>query len=179
MTRILLCMVLLLLDGCVQSTIDYDTAMSLLKRHELEPVRIAFSASPRFAQDEYSTLKSAYESLAAAHVLDCRDDKVLGVLCQPGPAGLDVQRGGGNLAIVAGHWITSVISEIKATGTDSAEANVRVSFEPSPLYQEFRYQFDKFQSPAAINQLMEGKAGKARFEKYPDGWHLINLDLLQ
>lgn len=167
---------LLCLAACSDTPLDYETAMVVLKDANNEVLRVKFSATPR-APDP--NVMSAYRDLNASHVLDCKDTARVGVLCVPGPAGDIVgQDGTSDLSVVAGHWAPSSIVALQRTGRNSAQADVRMTFEPTTLYREFQSQFDAIQyiDPTAVaNDRKQGKMMHAVFERYEDGWHLESL----
>jgi hypothetical protein len=168
----------LCLAGCGGAALDYDTAMNLLRERAADPVRTSISASPRFNSQDPKVVR-AYQRLIEAHVIECKATSV-GSICAPGPAGDTLtQNGVSDLALVAGRWMPAAVIAIQRTGPSSASADVRMSFEPSPLFQEFGDAFDTIESPgsmiaaAARNQ---GKIVHVRFERYDDGWHVENIE---
>src|SRR5690242_12482567 len=73
-------------SGCRHSEpIDYDTAMTLVKDRNTEPVKLTFSASPPV--DARPNVTDAYNQLISAHVLTCTTTAGMGKICQPGSAG--------------------------------------------------------------------------------------------
>ena len=71
------------------------------------------------------------------------------------------------------------IVAIQRTGTDSASADVRMTFEPSTLFQEFEDAFDSIESPGSTLAAATRKQGKmvhVTFERYGDGWHVENVE---
>lgn len=164
------------LSGCrAGDPIDYETAMSLLKDRNTETVKLTFSASPPAATAS-TRATQAYDQLVDAHVLNCQSTTTLGKLCQPGPAGDGVvQVGSTELALVAGHWTPENILNISRSAGNSATADVRMRFEPSPLYRDFEAAFDQIQlatgkQPIEANN--QSKTVHASYQRYEDGWHL-------
>jgi hypothetical protein len=167
------------LVGCSKDPLDYNTAMMLVKEKNIDPIKITFNASPDLGNDN---LKQAYDRLIEAHLIECKQAQPVGTICQPGSAGDDVaQEGDVNLSIVAGHWVPSLISNIRRSAGDSATADVRLQFEPSLLYNEFRTTFDAVKN-ASDSRLAEitqtqGKTAHVTFQHSEDGWHLDRLDM--
>lgn len=157
--------------------IDSETAMSLLKDRNMEPVRLTFSASPPANAD--ANVTSAYNTLVDAHVITCTTTKGMGTICQPGPAGDGVsQVGSAELAVIAGRWVPSAITSLSRADGSTATAEVRMRFELNPLYRDFENAFDTIQlwsGKSAIDNKREGKVSHAVFQRYDDGWHLDNL----
>jgi len=169
----------LLLASCRNGDpIDYDTAISLLKDRNTEAVKLTFSASPppgslnpRVAQ--------AYDQLIDAHILTCQNTEGLGKLCEPGPAGdAVVQVGTTELALVAGHWTPENVVSIARSGGGSATAEVRMRFEPSPLYRDFEAAFNQIQlaSGRALETDNPNKTVHVSYQRYEDGWHLEGVN---
>ena len=163
-------------SGChVGDPINYETAMSLVKDRNPEPVKLTFSASPPPNAD--SKIIDAYNRLVDAHVLTCTVT-AMGKICQPGPAGEALtQVGSAELALVAGRWVPAAITSISPGGS-SATAEVRLRFESSPTYRDFESAFDAIQlwaGKSAIETNKEGKMVHAVFQRYEDGWHLDSL----
>lgn len=165
------------LIGCRSDPIDNDTALGLLKDRNTEPVKLTFSASP--PADAGSSITDAYNRLIDAHVITCTSTKVMGKICQPGPAGDALtQVGSAEIALVAGRWVPSAINSIsRSTGT-TATAEVRMTFEMSPLYRDFENAFDAIQLWAGrppVDNKKEGKIVHAVFQREEDGWHLESV----
>src|SRR2546423_1541349 len=81
--------------------IDYETAMSLIKDRNTEPIKLTFSASP--PSNAGPSVMDAYSQLIDAHVITCTSTQVMGKICQPGPAGDALtQVGAAEMAIIAG-----------------------------------------------------------------------------
>src|SRR5438128_9938195 len=73
-------------SGCRSGEpIDYETAMTLVKDRNTEPVKLTFSAS--LPTDARPNVADAYNQLISAHVLACTTTAAMGKICQPGPAG--------------------------------------------------------------------------------------------
>lgn len=159
--------------------IDYDTALGLLKDRNSEPVRLTFSASP--PANAGAGVMDAYERLIDAHVLACTNTAAMGKVCQPGPAGDALtQTGASELALVAGRWVPASITSISRSVGTSATAEVRMTFEMSPLYRDFEDAFDTIQiwaGKSVIESKKEGKIAHAVFQRDDDGWHLENVSL--
>ncbi len=179
-TILLLCLSTLWLTSCSRSEpLDYETAMSLMRERNVNPVKITFSASPKLAEQE-PRIKQSYDLLVKEHVLTCQTNDVVGVICEPGPAGDALaQEGSSNLALVAGRWTPSVIIRINRTGRDGAEAEVRMTFEPSELYKEYRDAFDTIQNAAEsqinMTEQHDGKTAQVKFTHTEEGWHLDSM----
>jgi hypothetical protein len=89
------------------------------------------------------------------------------------------QNGVTDLSVVAGRWVPASIVAIQRTGRNSASADVRMSFEPSSLFQEFEDAFDSIESPGSMLAAATRKQGKmvhVNFERYDDGWHVDNIE---
>src|SRR5260370_37014140 len=73
-------------SGCRSGEpIDYETAMSLVRDRNTEPVKLTFSASP--PPNAGPSVTDAYNALIDAHVIACTSTPAMGKICQPGPAG--------------------------------------------------------------------------------------------
>jgi hypothetical protein len=167
------------LSGCGGDPLDYETAMNLLRERATDPVRTSFSASPHFeTQDAKVTL--AYQRLQDAHVIQCKTSAGVGTICEPGPAGDAItQSGVSDLSLVSGRWAPTAIVAIRRTGRGSAEADVRMLFEPSELFGEFEDAFDQIQGPGAMVALSSRKQGRmvrVRYQRYDDGWHVESIE---
>ncbi len=164
--------------GCGGATLDYETAVNLLRERAADPVRTSISASPRFENQEPKVVR-AYQRLIEAHVIQCTTTGV-GALCEPGPAGETMtQNGVTDLSVVAGRWVPAAIVSIQRTGRNSASADVRMTFEPSSLFQEFEDAFDSIESPGSMLNAATRKQGKmvhVAFQRYDDGWHVENIE---
>jgi hypothetical protein len=166
-------------SGCRSGEpIDNETAMNLIKDRNTDPVKLTFSASP--PQNASATVTDAYTQLIDAHVITCTTTVGMGKICQPGPAGDAVtQVGAAELSIVAGRWVPASITTIsRPVGSSGATAEVRLTFELSPLYRDFENAFDAIQLYAGkspIENKREGKMAHAVFQRYEDGWHLESL----
>ncbi len=167
------------LGSCGGDPLDYETALNLLRERATDPVRTSFSASPRFeTQDQKVT--EAYQRLQDAHVIVCKETAGVGAFCEPGPAGDAItQTDMSVLSLVAGRWVPSAIIGIRRTGRGSAEAEVRMLFEPSELFRELEDAFDQIQGPGAMVALGSRKQGKivrVKYQRYDDGWHVESID---
>ncbi len=165
------------LSGCRTGTsIDYDTAVALLKDRNVEPVKLTFSASPPRNEDQ--RVQQAYERLADAHVIVCADAQSIGKMCEPGPAGEALAlENATELSLIAGRWVPSVISNISRSGDGSATAEVRMAFEPSPLYRDFESTFDDIQQSGGRPPLDKTlKTVQAVYQRLDDGWHLNSVN---
>lgn len=165
-------------SGCRNSEpIDQETALSLLRDRNMDPVKLTFSASPPDDKGDPS-VQDAYARLIDAHVITCTTT-VMGRVCQPGPAGEAVtQNGSAELAIVAGRWAPSAVTNISRSQGGGATAEVRMTFEMSPLYRDFETAFDAIQlwsGKSSIENKKEGRIAHAVFQHYDDGWHLESL----
>src|SRR6202521_2504843 len=137
------------LTACGGAALDYETAINLLRERAADPVRTSISASPRFENQDPKVVR-AYQRLMDAHVLQCNSTSV-GAICEPGPAGDTLtQNGVTDLSVVAGRWVPASIVAIQRTGRNSAAADVRMSFEPSSLFQEFEDAFDSIEARGAL-----------------------------
>jgi hypothetical protein len=169
-----------ILSGCRGGNpLDADTAMALLKDRNTEVVKFTFSASPpRTAADPRVT--QAYDRLIDAHVIQCTSTEAMGKVCQPGPAGEAITLvGTTDFTLNAGRWVPSTIANISRSGSSSAVVEVRMSFEPSPLYRDFESTFDDIQ-PVAVKtgaeNLRNGKTVHATYQRDEEGWHVISVD---
>jgi len=168
------------LTGCGgPAPLDYETAMSVMRDRTMDPVRISFSASPHF-ENQDPRVSQAYQKLIIGHVIECKTNTGVGNLCEPGPAGDALtQNGVTDLTLVAGRWTPSAIVSIRRVGQGSATADVRMTFEPSPLFQEFEEALDQIQTPGlalSLNTRKQGKLVHVTFQHYEDGWHVENVE---
>jgi hypothetical protein len=168
----------LCLTACGGAALDYEAAINLLRERAADPVRTSISASPRFDSQDPKVAR-AYQRLMDSHVIQCNSTSV-GAICEPGPAGDTIsQNGVSDLSVVAGRWVPASIVSIQRTGRNSASAEVRMTFEPSSLFQEFEDAFDSIGSPGSMLAAATRKQGKmvhVAFERYDDGWHVGNID---
>ena len=166
------------LAACGGALLDYETAMNLMRERAADPVRTSISASPRFDSQDPKVVR-AYQRLIDAHVIDCKASAV-GTICEPGPAGDTLaQNGVSELSLIAGKWVPAAIVAIQRTGRNSASADVRMTFEPTSLFQEFEDAFDSIESPGTVLAAATRKQGKmvhVSFERYDDGWHVENIE---
>jgi hypothetical protein len=169
---------LLCLTACGGASLDYDTALNLLRERAVDPVRTSISASPHFDSQD-SKITQAYQRLIDAHVIDCKSTSV-GSICEPGPAGDTITLNGvSDLSVLAGRWVPAAIVTIQRTGPNSASADVRMNFEPSSLFQEFEEAFNSIEAPGSMMEATARKQGKivhVTFERYDDGWHVENIE---
>ena len=168
----------LCLTACGGAVLDYETAINVLRERAADPVRTSISASPRFDNQDPKVVR-AYQRLMDAHVIQCKSTSV-GAVCEPGPAGDTLtQNGVTDLSVVAGRWVPASIVAIQRTGTNSASADVRMTFEANTLFQEFEDAFDSIESPGSMLATATRKQGKmvhVTFERYDDGWHVENIE---
>lgn len=166
------------LAACGGALLDYETAMNLMRERAADPVRTSISASPRLDSQDPKVVR-AYQRLIDAHVIDCKASAV-GTICEPGPAGDTLaQNGVSELSLIAGKWVPAAIVAIQRTGRNSASADVRMTFEPTSLFQEFEDAFDSIESPGTVLAAATRKQGKmvhVSFERYDDGWHVENIE---
>ena len=159
---------------------DYETAMNLMRERTTDPVRASFSASPRFA-NQAASVTAAYQRLMDEHVIACRKNVGVGTICEPGPAGDALtQDGVSELSLVAGRWVPASIVAISRTGRNTAIADVRMSFQPSEIFQEFEDAFAQIQSPEFALTLSsirkQGKMAHVTFQRYAEGWHVESVE---
>ena len=166
------------LAACGGALLDYETAINLMRERAADPVRTSISASPRLDSQDPKVVR-AYQRLIDAHVIDCKASAV-GTICEPGPAGDTLaQNGVSELSLIAGKWVPAAIVAIQRTGRNSASADVRMTFEPTSLFQEFEDAFDSIESPGTVLAAATRKQGKmvhVSFERYDDGWHVENIE---
>jgi hypothetical protein len=167
------------LGSCGADALDYETAINLLRERATDPVRTTFSASPQFeTQDQKVNL--AYLRLQDAHVIECKNTQGAGTFCEPGPAGEAISQADmSSLSLVAGRWVPSAVIAIRRTGRGSADADVRMLFEPSELFREFEDAFDQIQGPGAMVTLgtrKQGRMVRVRYQRYDDGWHVESIE---
>jgi hypothetical protein len=171
--------VALCLSSCGGDPLEYETALNLLRERATDPVRTSFSASPHFETQD-PRLNLAYQRLQDAHVIECKTSAGVGTICEPGPAGdVITQSGVSDLSLVAGRWVPSAVIAIRRTGRGSAQADVRMLFEPSELFREFEDAFDQIQGPGAMVALGSRKQGKmvqVAYQRYDDGWHVESIE---
>lgn len=167
------------LTGCGGVSLDYDTAMNLLRERTNDPVRTSFGAAPR-SDKEDPKVADAYKRLIDGHVLRCSANTSVGTLCEPGPAGdMLSQQGVSELSFVAGRWAPATILSMRRTGRNSTAAEVRMNFEPSPLFQEYEDVFDLIMSPGpamALSTRKQGKVVHVTFQREEDGWHVESVE---
>jgi hypothetical protein len=76
--------------------------------------------------------------------------------------------------------VPAAIVTIRRTGRNTAAANVRMSFEPSQIFQDFENFFDEIQSAGQTLSLntgkQQGKMVQVTFQRYADGWHMESVD---
>jgi len=173
------CLWAIWMSGCTSDPLDYETALNLVKDRSSDPIKITFSASPRFS-DSDPKIKQYYNQLIEGHVITCEANGSVGMLCQPGPAGdLISQEGSTDLSVVAGRWVPAVITKINRAGRGSVTAELRLSFEPTALYKEYQEVFDSIQNSAgsrlSLAEQKDGKSARASFSHAEDGWHLESL----
>jgi hypothetical protein len=168
------------LTGCGGDTLDYETAMNLLRERTTDPVRTSFNGSPHFETQEPSVTQ-AYQRLMDEHVIQCKKSVQVGTVCEPGPAGDALTQDGiSELSLVAGRWVPASIVAIRRTGQNSAVADVRMSFEPSEIFREFESAFLLIQAPESTLALdgshKQGKIVHVTFQRYGDGWHVESVE---
>lgn len=168
------------LIGCGGDPLDYETAMNLLRERTTDPVRISFSASPHF-ENQDPGVSEAYQRLMGEHVIQCKKNTGTATICEPGAAGDALtQDGVSELSLVAGRWVPASIVAIRRTGRNTAVADVRLSFEPSQIFQEFENSFDQIRSAGKTLALnagrQQGKTVQVTFQRYADGWHVESVE---
>jgi hypothetical protein len=120
-------------------------------------------------------VSEAYQRLIDEHVIVCNKKLEVGTFCEPGPAGdALVQEGVSQLSLVTGRFVPSTILAIRRTGRNSATADVRMSFEPSQIFQDFGDAFDQLQGLG--RSFTQGKTVQATFQRDADGWHIEAVD---
>jgi len=168
------------LTGCAGHPLDYETAINLLRERTTDPVRTSFSAAPHF-ENQDPAVAQAYQRLMDEHVIQCKTNAGVGTICEPGPAGDALtQDGVSELTLVAGRWVPASIIAIQRSGRNTATADVRMSFEPSPIFQDFANAFEQIGAPggtlAADASRKQGKTVRATFQHYGDGWHVESVE---
>jgi hypothetical protein len=167
------------LTSCGGAALDYETAVNLLRERAADPVRTSISASPRLDGQVDPKVARAYQRLIDAHVIQCKTTSV-GTICEPGPAGeMLTQNGVSDLSVIAGRWVPASIVSIQRTGSNSASAEVRMTFEANTLFQEFEDAFDSIESPGSMPAAASRRQGKTvhvSFERCDDGWHVENIE---
>ena len=169
-----------ILGGCGGGNpLDPDTAMALLKDRNTEVVKFTFSASPPPTADDPRVTR-AYDRLIDAHVIQCTSTSAMGKICQPGPAGEAITLvGATDLSLNAGRWVPLTIVNISRSGGSSAVVEVRMTFEPSPLFRDFESTFDDVQpagNKTATESLKNGKTIHATYQRDEEGWHLASVE---
>ena len=151
--------------------------MDLLRERTTDVVRISFNASPRLENLE-PAVSRAYQRLMDDHVIQCKQNPPLGMICEPGPAGDELaQQGVAELSLIAGRWVPASVVAIRRTGRSTAVAEVRMTFQTGQLFRDFENAFEQIQSPVARTaELKEGKLVHATFQRYDDGWHVESLE---
>ncbi len=165
------------LSGCTGDPLPYETAMNLLRERSTDPIRASFSASPRFDAEDQA-MSQAYRRLIDSHVIQCNTSAAVGTICVPGPAGDALtQNGVADLSFAAGRWVPSAIVSLRRNGPASAQADVRMIFEPSDLFREFEGAFDVIRVPSTtLSARKEGKMARVVFQRYEDGWHVESVE---
>ena len=157
--------------------LDAETALSLIRDRNTDPVQAKFSAILQMDRQD-NRMAQAYQHLMEAHVIECHSTS-LGTICEPGVSGAGITLSGANeLMLNAGHWVPVTILAVSRTGRNRAIADVRLTFEASPLYAEFESDFDTVQTVEAAQALGNKKEGwnaHAVFQHYDDGWHLESI----
>lgn len=166
--------------GCGGDPLDYQTAMDLLRERTTDPMRISFSSSPPLDSPE-SEVAQAYQRLVDDHVIQCKKNADLATLCEPGPAGDALtQDGVSELSLIAGRWVPDSVSAIRRTGRNSAVADVRMTFQPYPLFHDYESAFEQIQSAGRALELgtnrKQAKLIHATFQRYGDGWHVESVE---
>ena len=183
--KLFLCLALLALagaclTGCGGDPLDYETAINLLRERTTDPVRTTFSATPNYKNQDPG-VSEAYQRLMDEHVIQCKTNGAVGTICEPGPAGDALtQDGVSELSLVAGRWVPASIVAIRRTGRNTASADVRMSFEPSPTFRDFEAAFEQIQAAGGKLALdaaqKQGKLVQVTFQRYGDGWHLESVE---
>jgi len=146
-----------------------------LMRDRVDPVKMTFSAAPRFSEGD-SPLRAAYQKLLNGRIIQCKNTSALGILCEPGPAG-DVltQTSATEISVMAGRWMPSAVVSIQRTGRSSALAEIRLLFEPNITFRDYGDAFDVIEPPGYVLAQASRKQGKvvhAVFQRYEEGWRL-------
>jgi hypothetical protein len=169
-----------LLTACGGDPLDYQTAMDLLRERTTDPLRISFSASPQLDSGP-AEVTQAYQRLIDDHVIQCKTSRDVATLCEPGPAGDALtQDGVSELSFVAGRWVPDSIVSIRRTGRDSAVADVRMTFQPSPIFHDYEAVFNQIQSASRAMEFdtgrKQGKLVHVTFQRYAEGWHVESVE---
>jgi len=175
---LLCCLPLFALIACGGGEpLDYDTAMNLM-RDRSDVVRISFSAAPRFNSSD-SQLARAYQKLVDGRIIQCKNTEAMGILCEPGPAGDALkQENATELSLVAGKWVPSAILSLNRTGRNSANGDIRMTFELSSTMRDFGDAMDFIQPPGylvAQSSWKQGKIVHVTFQHYEDCWHVDSV----
>ena len=163
--------------SCGKKELDRQTAMTLLQGKSVSSVTGSFQAYSSYL--EFSNAKGWYQQLINAGVITCGT----GPVCQPGPAAAGLQLDFTNFNFQAGNLIPVEITGVSKTGPDSAMAQVRLTFQPSPLYSQYRNAFDHLTAEAQVmgggpvQPQTQQSSAEALFQRFDDGWRLQSVRL--
>ena len=166
------------LSGCMKKDLDRGTAMKLLQGRNVGVVG-SFQAYADYVH--LSSARGWYQQLINARVITCGG----GPVCGLGPSGTGLQLNFTTFSFAAGTLTPVDVTGVAQTGPNSASAEVRLAFQPSPLYAQYRNTFDHLTAEAQVmgggpvQPQTQRNAAEAVFQRYDDGWRLQSLDNLR
>jgi hypothetical protein len=161
--------------SCGKKDLDRETAMKLLQGKSVASVVGSFQAYADYAQ--FSAARGWYQQLINARVITCGG----GPVCSPGPSGTGLELNFTTFSFSAGSLTAADVTGVAQTGPNSASAQVRLIFQPSPLYGQYRDVFDHLTAEAQVMgggpvqpKTQRGTA-EAVFQRFDDGWRLQGI----
>jgi hypothetical protein len=155
--------------------LDRETATKLVRGHGLT-IQGSFGVLNSGDQDRF------YQQLMAGEVIVCQKGSGLSdPECLPGRRGSGVSRGSGEIVFVAGSLMPVEVTGVTKTSETSAVADVRLSFDPTAMYAQFREALDQLDghsgssSKEFLMQKKQRSAAQATFQLYDDGWRFQSI----
>jgi hypothetical protein len=165
------------LAGCQKKELDGETALKLLQSRNI-PVEGRIAAQYSVVQNDIITT-SSYQPLVEAGLVQCSLE-VSVYKCLPTDSRLVAETNDAGeiaeLKFIAGNLVPAEATAILQVSDIAAKANVRMSFEPTSFYTQYRGVLDTLdESSTPVNQQQQDKILLAEFQRNEDGWRLQNI----
>ena len=165
------------LFGCQKKDLDPKTALKLAQGSGI-PIE-GYIAPQYSAPQDFSLGISNYQTLVEAGLLQCSFE-VIAYKCIPIDSRLVAQTDAlgeiAELRFIAGNFVPSDITGLAQISPDTAKGEIRMSFQPTSFYLQYRGAFDALdESPTPVSEQQQDRIGHAEFQRDDDGWRLKNI----
>jgi len=163
-----------LLLSCGKKDLDRATAMKLLQGRAVETIRCSFSSMVSgVSVAGGNAIDQAYKHLMNAGVLHCKVSPY--IFSQET---LECREN----SLVAGNLVATAVTGVTKASDNTAVAEVRLSFQPTPFYARHSSEFDQLELTNTLMQPTEHVRNRAQrtvaqatFQLFDDGWRLQSI----